>query len=279
MANLVLGATNSANAPTTLKSSGKSQFNGQLAVIASAGGTALRGSALGSSNTGVVGEAFGNASNGVFGQATTIGVFGLSVTNPGDLPGFGVYGEGATGVLGKGDTIGIEGRSDDGIAIQGNGNWAGAFYGKTFISGPLYVTGTKSAVVAHPDGSHRALYCVESPESWFEDFGRARLSKGRAKVMLDSDFAALVSRDDYHVFLTPEGDCDTVYVHERTRAGFEVRERGTGRSSVEFSYRVVARRKDARGPRLAKVTLPKVSKPVPAPSRPRSGQRKKTRSA
>ena len=37
--------------------------------------------------------------------------------------------------------------------------------------GLTIVGGIKSAAVPHPDGSHRQLYCMESPENWFEDFG------------------------------------------------------------------------------------------------------------
>ena len=34
----------------------------------------------------------------------------------------------------------------------------------------------RSAAVPHPDGFHRRLYCIECPESWFEDFGEGTLS-------------------------------------------------------------------------------------------------------
>ena len=64
------------------------------------------------------------------------------------------------------------------------------------------VGGAKSAAVPHPDGSHRRLYCVESPESWFEDFGGDTLVCGEAAVALDPDFAAVVDASNYHVFLT-----------------------------------------------------------------------------
>jgi hypothetical protein len=47
---------------------------------------------------------------------------------------------------------------------------------------------------------------MESPEHWFEDFGSARLTRGRAKVKLDADFAKVVTLNGYRVFLTPEGD-------------------------------------------------------------------------
>jgi hypothetical protein len=80
---------------------------------------------------------------------------------------------------------------------------------------------------------------VESPESWFEDFGRAELRDGRAAVELDVDFAGLVDTDDYHVFLTPEGESSGLYVSSRTTSTFEVREQPDGRSTtgLQLSHR------------------------------------------
>jgi hypothetical protein len=111
-------------------------------------------------------------------------------------------------------------------------------------------------VVVHPDGTHRTLCALESPESWFEDFGRAELSDGRAEVALDIDFAALVDTGDYHVFLTAEGQSSGLYVSARMPSAFEVREQADGRSTLDFSYRVVARRADVPHERLATVTPP-----------------------
>ena len=119
------------------------------------------------------------------------------------------------------------------------------------------VTGSpKSAAVKLRDGSHRALYCVESPECWFEDFGRSRVVRGRARVRLDRTFAAVVRTGDYHIFLSPEGLSHGLYVSRRTRGGFEVREQHQGKSTVPFSYRIVARRKDVDAPRFKRVKLP-----------------------
>ena len=69
-----------------------------------------------------------------------------------------------------------------------------------------------------PDGSLRRLYSIESPESWFEDFGAQKLVKGRAEVRVDPKFAAVV-RGDYHIFLTPYGDSNGLYVARRSRQG------------------------------------------------------------
>ena len=52
--------------------------------------------------------------------------------------------------------------------------FAGVFQGKVVVQGRLIVTDPsyKSGALAHPDGSHRLVYCVESPESWIEDVGK-----------------------------------------------------------------------------------------------------------
>jgi hypothetical protein len=54
--------------------------------------------------------------------------------------------------------------------------------------------GPKSAAVPHPDGTTRILYCLECPESWFEDFGKGQLARGKAQIAFDPDFAAIVTR-------------------------------------------------------------------------------------
>src|SRR5262249_49791690 len=68
-------------------------------------------------------------------------------------------------------------------------------------------------------GTQRLLYCMESPEVWFENFGTAKLKRGRVVVKLDADFAKVIKRGDYRVFPAPEGDCRGLYVRARaTRA-------------------------------------------------------------
>src|SRR5262245_13329739 len=104
----------------------------------------------------------------------------------------------------------------------------------------------KNAVVPFPDGTQRVLDCMESPRHWFEDFGTARLKRGRATVKLDGDFAKVIKAGDYHVFMTPEGDCGGLYVRGKKTASFEVRELNGGKSSVAFSYRIVGQRKDIK---------------------------------
>lgn len=82
------------------------------------------------------------------------------------------------------------------------------------------------------------------------------MAGGRALVDLDPDYAAVVRTEDYHVFLTPEGDSRGLYVTNKRPSGFEVREQQGGTGTLTFSYRVVARRADIDVERLEKIELP-----------------------
>jgi len=172
---------------------------------------------------------------------TTAGVFGTSGQQPGVI---GTSNQNA-GVIGTSDTdVGVYGASN---------NVAGLFEGDVVVDGNFTVVGfpgqhTKSVAVPFPDGTQRLLYCMESPEVWFEDFGAAKLKRGRVVVKIDADFAKVVKLNDYRVFATPEGDCRGLYVRKRGKS-FEVRELMGGKSNIALSYRIIARRKDIKGHR------------------------------
>jgi hypothetical protein len=210
---------------------------------------------------GVVGRSFGTDATGARSGPGVVGV-GPPVTATRDGPSS--WG-GVLGMPAPGNPAG------NGVVGSSTVGYAGLFFGDArvtrdlFVTGNLFVSGPiKSAVVPHPDGSHRALQAVESPESWFEDFGRAELVDGRARVELDPDFAAVANTEaDYHVFLTPEGDSNGLYVASREAASFEVREQQQGGATLTFSYRIVARRKDVAAERL-----PQVAAPPPVPEEP-----------
>jgi hypothetical protein len=193
---------------------------------------------------------------------------GIEVNAGGDT---GVYAEAlasnSTGVYGRGQGWG--GRFEGSVGVYGSsaGGRAGLFGGRVQVFGDFeVVAGIKAAVVEHPDGSHRRMYSLESPESYFEDVGRAQMSGGQTRVALDAEFTALIDTDDYHVFLTPEGDSQGLYISNRSPSGFEVHEQGGGTSDLPFSYRVVAKRKDVQ-PRAERLQRVEVS-PPPAPEAP-----------
>jgi hypothetical protein len=230
------------------------------------------------SDTGTGSAIVGETDNNV---AAIIGVnngSGAGVAGSNAFSGIGVRGdsEGFIGVFGDSvRSAGALGRtsSSNGVEGQTSGTgWAGAFFGRTGVVGNLFVfgnftvvpPGAKSMAMRHPDGSYRRLYSLESPETWFEDFGRGELVDGRAQVELDPDYAALVQLEDYHVFLTPEGDSAGLYIAGKSPTGFEVREQQGGTSSLTFSYRVAARPKDVPGERLARIDEQEISPPVEA---------------
>jgi hypothetical protein len=59
---------------------------------------------------------------------------------------------------------------------------------------------------------------------------------------------------EFHVFLTPGGDCKGLYVTNKTAGSFEVHELGGGMSSIAFDYKIVAKRNGLEAQRLVDVT-------------------------
>jgi hypothetical protein len=237
-------------------------------------------------NTGV----FGTSTNGTgaYGIGGTFGVRGGCSAGPGvrgdsDFS-FGMFGRSANGDGVRGESpngrgvvgassgsAGVAGFSDTSAGVYG---WtqapgvaavvgesaavalpmAGFFQGGVLVSGNFQVLGgVKNAVVPMGDGSHAQVYCQESPEPYFEDFGRANLVNGVATVDIEPQFASIVHRQDYLVFITPGGDSNGLYVSRQTPQGFEVREARGGRSSLPFTYRIVAKRRDVQAQRLQRV--------------------------
>jgi hypothetical protein len=186
-------------------------------------------------------DAHGGTGQGVSGVSyADHGVFGYTYA-----PGFG----GIFGIADVPGSAGVYGSTyNDGANVDTA--YAGYFDGNHVV-----VHGLKSAAVPHPDGRYRLLYCIESPESWFEDFGKGTLHNGRAEIRLDPDFAAVVDADDYHVFLTEYGASSGLFVTEQRATGFVVQTEQAGSSST-FSYRVVARRRDINAERMATFDLP-----------------------
>jgi hypothetical protein len=250
--------------------------NGAEAVYArndanTAGDSGVYGDVDATSGTvyGVFGNNNGGAGGaGVYGQISTNGQSSTGSTWP--FAGGGVWGDG-----GASNNYGVIGTADDHSAgifyNSGTGYYAlyatatdsagipfGAYNGSgkgcnIDASGNINCSGSKNAVVPIDGGQRKvALSAVESPKNWFEDFGSEQLSKGVAVVRLDPDFAQTVNTElEYHVFLTPKGDCRGLYVSQETPASFEVHELGNGKSDVRFDYRIVALRKYFENIRMA----------------------------
>ena len=243
------------------------------------------------------------------GPGPSVGVWGDAAGVP--VPGTGVWGtatDKGIGVLGRaGDDgpdpdpqvatfAGVHGTSDKGAGVIGTSNalqgvygfstsnagvvgesanpqsFGGYFYGNVHMTGTLTSDSVKGAVVPFPDGTKRLLVCMESPEPWFEDFGTAKLKRGRAVVKIDPNFAKVIKRD-YRVFVTPEGERRGLCVRRKRAGSFEVRELMGGTSNIAFSYRIVGLRKDIKGHKR----FAKIDTQLPLPARAIRG-RKQARS-
>lgn len=107
--------------------------------------------------------------------------------------------------------------------------------------------GSVSTMVKDNEGNNRVLHATETPEILFEDFGTGKLVNGVAYIELDPVLVKNIFVSEEHpmkVFIQLEGDCNGVYVTEKTAKGFFVKELQKGKSNVSFSWNMVANRKD-----------------------------------
>ena len=239
-------------------SSTGSGTSGQSSTGSGVYGASLQGSGvygLSSSANGVYGEgddASGSGGAGVyaFGKNTAAGVFSTTSGT-------------ASAVVGLNSTDGGNGGAPTalfinstvtGQALVAGGSAKGA-YCEIDHNGNLFCTGTIGSGHLLSDNRVVAVYAVQSPENWFEDFGSGSLSAGQASIHLDPTFRETVNASlDYHVFLTPKGECEGLYVANMRATAFEVRELHHGKSNVAFDYHIVAHRKNYENIRMEDVT-------------------------
>jgi hypothetical protein len=225
-----------------------------VGILAQSPTNAIQGVSNGPAATSIGVAGISDKGAGVQGDSTSlIGVAGRSTAGAGGwfTGPFGLIGDSPGG-------IGVVGRSTQGTA--------GLFLGSLVVRGSLSVTGAKSAVVKHKDGSHRALFCLESAESMLQDFGEVVMKSDSVSVKLPSDFAPLIRRNAYQVFLTSYGP-QSVYVRKRTSTAFEITriKSEKDQKSLCVGYCIVAPRADLPNSRLPKVKLPSEPPKIVAP--------------
>jgi hypothetical protein len=181
-----------------------------------------------------------------------------------DNYGYGVYGKGGfVGVRGYlsqtgqhfKNYYGVSGfaglSGSDGMAcgVYGCGSGGVSHYG-VYYSGGLGGSGSKSAIVRTEEGP-KAVYCQESPENWFEDFGSGQIHGGRAEIRLAHDFRQTVTVSGTHpmkVFITPNERVGEWWVEKGT-TGFTLMA-PEAPDGAKFDYRVVAKRQGYEDLRL-----------------------------
>ncbi len=200
-----------------------------------------------------------------------VGETGLEVSGfPGEMPGSGIVGLITSDLSDAGSDLFLKSRDAIWVFLDTDDNQDSSFSvtngegmnictmlenGDLNCTGDI--TGNVLRTTAQVGNDTRAFYGVQSPQPWMEDFGTAQLNDGAAFVALESLFAKAINADgDYHVFLTPLGETQGLYVAKKTAAGFEVREQGGGTANIAFDYRIVAQPDGDAGERMPRVESP-----------------------
>jgi hypothetical protein len=285
-------------------------------------GTGIMGEAL-SNGVGVYGISLGTGigtfgvsqqGNGVVGETRAVTAAAVRGVNK-HINGIGIVGLGnnlntfsglnnGSGVLGAGTHLGVVGQAGTPGGDPFSDRWAGMFDymvgtsswavigGRSgTIDYGIVSPGVKSTMVKDEQNRNRVMYCTEAPEVLFQDFGTAQLLNGRVHVDIDP----LLARNIYvspqkpmKVFIQLEGECNGVYVTNKTATGFDVIELNQGRSNVSFTYQIVANRADTKDengrvsssyssvrfpvgpnkPQYAQQSCPPEQQPVTTPQRP-----------
>ena len=162
----------------------------------------------------------------------------------------------------KGTTFGVYGEA---MYNASGGRFGGYFYTKksdlessyAYVGGYLngtaktiYGVGYTSLCVSTPDGDKADMFGQVAPEILMNDYGTGKLINGFCHVTIDPVFSHnIISTDDHplKVFIQLEGDCNGVFVANKSVSGFDVIELKGGKSEVGFSWSIVANRKDITG--------------------------------
>ena len=216
-----------------------------------------------SDGTGVIGIGNGDlyipsltTGSGVAASGDT-GVFAVSTTVS---DGTGVIGVGndnynintltvGSGIAGTGSSFGVAGfgtefESSGGYFI-GDGSYA---YVGAWSRGTAYKVignGTVSTIVQDIHDKPIVMFAPEAPEVLFQDYGIGKLSNGAAIITMDPNLVKNIRVDENHplkVFVQLEGDCNGVYVTDKSARSFKVMELQNGSSNVSFSWQIVATR-------------------------------------
>jgi hypothetical protein len=88
------------------------------------------------------------------------------------------------------------------------------------------------------------MYTLVSPEMTIQTYGIGQLSGGKANIDFDAAFADVVSNSEpIIVTITPIGESEGVHLEKVNNNGFAVVENKSGKSSVQFTWIAIGKRK------------------------------------
>jgi hypothetical protein len=212
-------------------------------------------------NVGVLAEGSGAPTESFYGVGLPIGLYAVAKGTNGNASHASIAVVAESDYLGgyffntsSTTAVGLVGADDLISGVASSGNFSIENNGNMSLSGELY-TGHGGPYVrtTGASGTTVTAYTDHATSPQMEDVGEAQLVNGRAFVKIDAALADVIDvRSGYHVFVTPEGDSNGLYV-VKGADGFVVREQHGGRSTLDFEYRIVARPREENGARLARV--------------------------
>ncbi|HIB49255.1 MAG TPA: hypothetical protein EYN07_13475 [Flavobacteriaceae bacterium] len=208
-----------------------------------------------------------NTNGSALTTSATAGFNGISSGSGGIFTNLAFYGSltaGESGVEGGSQKIGVEGRASN-TNMATIDKMGGLFYVSNSLTPPNFTVNALAAVGSVVDGIVYKIFGLgivstivedaaqkkyimvapEAPEALFQDYGVGQLTNGKAIITLDPILTQNILVDEKHpmkVFIQLEGQCNGVFVTNKSARSFEVIELNNGRSNVPFSYQIIANR-------------------------------------
>lgn len=208
-----------------------------------------------------------NTNGSALTTSATTGFNGISSGSGGIFTNLAFYGSltaGESGVEGGSQKTGVEGRANN-TNLATIDKMGGLFYVSNSLAPPNFTVNALAAVGSVIDGVAYKIFGLgivstivedaaqnkyimvapEAPEALFQDYGVGQLANGKALITLDPILTQNIVVDEKHplkVFIQLEGQCNGVFVTNKSAKSFEVIELNNGNSNVSFSYQIIANR-------------------------------------
>lgn len=114
-----------------------------------------------------------------------------------------------------------------------------------YNQGNTYTTGKNVELVGTEGEAKKAVYAVTSLDAKIYNNGSAQLVNGEAYIAFDANYKALLGENPT-VTVSPNGNCNGVYIASVDKNGFTVKEMNNGTSTVALSWIAVGNRIDNR---------------------------------
>jgi len=111
----------------------------------------------------------------------------------------------------------------------------------------IWGVGTVASIVKSQDGMMADMSIALNPETVITDYGVGQLENGRCSIKIDQVVAKRIFVSNEYpikVFIQLEGDCNGVYVANKSADGFDVIELMAGKSNAPFSWTFTANLND-----------------------------------